>query len=415
MRSILQRRALRLVFTANVISMLGSGMNAAAVAWYILEATHSEVALGSFAVLQTLPAMLMLPFTGVIIDREDRRRLVMMLDAARALIILAVSLLSFAHRVKVWELYGMNTLVAAGFWMFWPTITALIQELTAGEEIVHANTFLLAGIQGGWLIAGSIVGFVYNRIGLGGVLLIDFSTYLVSFLCYFAVRSGRHVVPRPAELHSDLVAAETALERFVREMRDAIQFLQGNRNLLLLGLSWAVFLGGMMTGVVVTPPLSERVFHAGAVGYGWLNAGWGLGAFCSALYAPWAIARYGSRRSIALSMGLLTVCMTVAPLAPALALAVCAYAVMGSARGISGVAMNTSLMQQVPQHFMGRVQNTFYFMGTALQIVLALLVAAVAQFNLAAGFSIIGMVYAVAFVSAVWPAPAAVAEVTSTK
>src|ERR1051326_3801639 len=123
MRSILLKPALRYVFGANVISMLGSGMNAAAVAWYILQATHSQVALGTFAVLQTLPALLMLPFSGVIIDREDRRRLVMMLDAARAVIILSVSLLAFAHRVKVWELYLMNTLVSAGFWMFWPTIT----------------------------------------------------------------------------------------------------------------------------------------------------------------------------------------------------------------------------------------------------------------------------------------------------
>ena len=175
---------------ANVISMLGSGMNSAAVAWYILQATHSEMALGTFAVLQTLPAMLMLPFTGVLIDREDRRRLVMMLDAARAVIILVVAILAFTGKVKVWQLYLMNTLVAAGFWMFWPTITALIQELTPGEEFVHANTFLLAGIQGGWLIAGSIVGFVYNHIGLGGVLLIDFSTYLVSFLCYLARAQG---------------------------------------------------------------------------------------------------------------------------------------------------------------------------------------------------------------------------------
>src|SRR5215469_664363 len=223
MRSILEKRPLRFVFAANVISMLGSGMNSAAVAWYILETTHSEVALGMFAVLQTLPALLMLPFTGVIIDREDRRRLVMLLDAARALIILAVALLSFAGRVRVWELYGMNTLVAAGFWMFWPTITALIQELTPGEEFVHANTFLLAGIQGGWLIAGSIVGFVYNHIGLGGVLLIDFSTYMVSFLCYFAVRKGRHVVPRPEELRNDIIAAETALERFRRELGEGIE------------------------------------------------------------------------------------------------------------------------------------------------------------------------------------------------
>jgi DHA3 family macrolide efflux protein-like MFS transporter len=408
MRSILQKPALRFVFAANVISMLGSGMNSAAVAWYILQATHSEIALGTFAVLQTIPAMLMLPFTGVIIDREDRRRLVMWLDALRAVIILTVSILAFMGKAKIWELYLMNTLVAAGFWMFWPTITALIQELTPGEEFVHANTFLMAGVQGGWLIAGSIVGFVYNRIGLGGVLLIDFSTYLVSFLCYFAVRKGRHVVPRPAELRADIVAAETALERFVREMREGIDFLRGRRNLIFLGISWALFLAAMMTGVVVTPPLSDKVFHAGAVGYGWLNAGWGTGAFVSALYAPLLIAGLGVRRSIAISMGLLTISMILAPLSPMLAIAVLFYAMMGSARGVSGVAMNTSIMEQVPAHFMGRVQNTFYFAGTALQICLALLVGAVAQVSLVAGFSVIGMVYAVAFITASWPAGAAV-------
>src|SRR5437868_14677874 len=111
MRNILQQRALRYVFAANMISMLGSGMNSAAVAWYILQATHSEVALGTFAVLQTLPAMLMLPFTGVLIDREDRRRLVMMLDAIRAVIILTVAILAFRRRVEVCQLYLMYTLV----------------------------------------------------------------------------------------------------------------------------------------------------------------------------------------------------------------------------------------------------------------------------------------------------------------
>jgi MFS family permease len=408
MRSILQKPALRFVFAANLISMLGSGMNAAAVAWYILQATHSEMALGMFAVVQTIPALLMLPFTGVLIDREDRRRLVMWLDALRAAIILVVSILAFLGKVRVWELYLMNMLVAAGFWMFWPTITALIQELTPGEEFVHANTFLMAGVQGGWLIAGSIVGFVYNRIGLGGVLLIDFSTYLMSFLCYFAVRKGRHVVPRPAELRADIAACETAVERFIREMREGIQFLQGRPKLVLLGLSWALFLAAMMTGVVVTPPLSDKIFHAGAIGYGWLNAGWGTGAFVAALYAPWFIAKLGSRRSIAISMGLLTISMILAPLSPLLAVGVLIYSAMGSARGVTGVAMNTSIMEQVPPHFMGRVQNTFYFAGTALQIGLALLVGAVAQVSLVAGFSVIGLVYAVAFVSASWPVGAAV-------
>src|SRR6204780_771433 len=302
MRAILNQRPLRFVFAANLVSMLGSGMNSAAVAWYILQATHSEQALGTLAVGQTIPAMLMLPFTGVIIDREDRRRLVMWLDAVRAVIIAAVAMLAFRHRVQVWELYLMNMLVAAGFWMFWPTITALIQELTPEDRFVHSNTFLLAGVQGGWLIAGSVVGFMYNHIGLGGVLFIDVSTYVVSFLCYFAVRKGRHVVLRPDELRADILAAESQLQRFWLEMREGLHFLRDHRAVILLGISWALFLGAMVTGVVTTPSLSERVFHAGAVGYGWLNAGWGPGAFSGVLYVPAVIPGLGGRKAVAFSM-----------------------------------------------------------------------------------------------------------------
>jgi MFS family permease len=404
MRAILQKRALRFVLLANVVSMLGSGMNSAAVAWHILQATHSEKALGTLAVLQTLPAMLMLPFAGVIIDREDRRRLVMMLDAARALIIVTVAFLAFRGAVRLWQLYLMNTLVAAGFWMFWPTITALIQELTPEGQFIQANTFLLAGIQGGWLMAGAVVGFVYNRIGLGGVLLIDFTTYVVSFLCYFAVRKGRHVVPRPAELRADLVAAETAEKRFWHELWEGIQFLRENRGVVLLGLSWALFLGAMLTGVVVTPSLSDRVFHKGAVGYGWLNGGWGIGAFLSALYAPKVITRLGWRLSIAVSMAALAAGMMLSPHAGILAVAVIFYGIMGSARGVSGVAMNTSLMEQVPKHFMGRVQNAFYFVGTFVQITLSLTVGWMAEkVSLAGGYALIGAMYVIAFISAAWP------------
>ncbi|HVO61999.1 MAG TPA: MFS transporter [Terriglobales bacterium] len=404
MRSILQKTSLRYIFAANVVSMLGSGMNSAAVAWFLLKATHSETALGTLMVFQTVPAMLMLPFTGVIIDREDRRRLVMMLDAARALIILTVAILAFRGKAQVWELYLMATLVAAGFWMFWPTITALIRELTPDEEFVHTNTFLLAGVQGGWLMAGAVVGFMYEHVGLGGVLLIDFSTYVFSFVCYLLVRKGKHVVPRPAELRADIVAAEGQAERFWREMKEGFHFLANHRSVIFLGASWALFLGAMATGGVVTPSLSDRVFHAGATGYGWLNAGWGSGAFLSALYAPRIIAKAGWRRAIAISMGVLAVCMMLAPYSLFLAAAVVIYAIMGSGRGVSGIAMNTSLMEQVPNHFMGRVQNIFYFFGTGLQVVLAMLVGAVAHnLSLAAGFAIIGMVYALAFGASTWP------------
>lgn len=411
MRASFDQLPLRFVFAANLVSMFGSGMNSAAVAWYILQVTHSEMALGTLVVIQTIPAMLMLPFTGVIIDREDRRRLVMWLDALRAVIIVTVAVLAFLHRVQVWELYLMNTLVAAGFWMFWPTITALIQELTPEGGFVHSNTFLLAGVQGGWLIAGSIVGFMYNHVGLGGVLVIDVCTYVVSFLCYFAVRKGRHVVMRPAELRADIVAAESQLKRFWLEMREGLHFLRARRAVILLGISWALFLGAMSTGGVVTPSLSERVFHAGPVGYGWLSAGWGTGAFVSVLYAPFAIARLGGRRAVAFSMALISVAIAFAPISGFLVLAIAAYVVMGSGRGVGGVAMNTSLMEMVPKHLMGRVQNTFYFGGTLLQVVLAIIVGAVAhKVSLVLAFAILACVYGLSFVASSWPVEASVTE-----
>ena len=61
MREMWQHRGIRLIFTANLVSMIGSGMNSAAVIWYILQATHSEVSLGALIALQTLPSLLLCP------------------------------------------------------------------------------------------------------------------------------------------------------------------------------------------------------------------------------------------------------------------------------------------------------------------------------------------------------------------
>ena len=73
--------------------------------------------------------------------------------------------------------------------------------------------------------------------------------------------------------------------------------------------------------------------------------------------------------------------------------------------------MNTNLMEMVPRHLMGRVQNTFYFFGTFLQLVLAICVGAVAQkVSLVVAFAILASVYALSFVAASWPVEAQVKE-----
>src|SRR5262249_35048548 len=157
-------------------------------------------------------------------------------------------------------------------------------------------------------------GFIYDHVGLGGVLLIDVSTYVVSFCCYFAVRKGRHVVLRPEEVRNDILAVESQLARFWREMREGLHFLRDHRAVIMLGIAWALFLGAMVSGVVATPSLSERTFHAGAKGYGWLNAGWGTGAFLSAFYMQIVIRRVGVRRAIAFSMAILAAAAMFAPI-----------------------------------------------------------------------------------------------------
>jgi len=413
MRKIFAHRGLRFILIANMVSMIGSGMNAAAVTWYLLKTTGSEVALGWLVLLQTLPAMLLLPFTGVIIDREDRRHLVMILDAGRGVVTLLVAVLALMHRAQLWQIYTLAVLVAAGFWMFWPTVTALIQELTPESEFVHSNTFLMAGVQGGWLLAGALVGFVYNHIGLGGVLLLDFATYVVSFCCYFAVRKGRQVVHHP--VREEIVAAERSALSYFHEMREGYRYIRASRYLSLLSVSWALFLSAMLTNGVLTAPFSDRILHGGAVGYGWLNAGWAVGAVVSTAYTAWVIKRCGSRPTVAITMGTMALTWYIMPFSPMMAVAVGLYSIGGSARGAGGVALSSNLMEIVPKHLMGRVQNTIYFAGTFLQVVMGLVVGYIAhRIGLMEAFFIIATMYFCAFAAALIPAKQVMPEEKAT-
>jgi MFS family permease len=317
---------------------------------------------------------------------------VMVLDGSRGLVILVVALLALAGKARLWELYLMNTLVAAGFWMFWPSVTALIQELTPDSQYVASSNLLMAGVQGGWLIAGAIVGFVYNHIHLGGVLLLDFSTYLVSISCYLFVRKGRITVARPAD--TPVPRNAHPIDRYLHELREGFGYLRHRPAVTLVGVSMALFMGAMLTQGIVTAPLDDRILHGGAVGYGWLNGAWGVGAFLSTMYTPWVIGRLHTRASIRLGMFVLGGCMFLAPYSRLMAATAFLFFLMGSARGLGGTSLNTSLMELVPPHLMGRTQNTFYFLGTLLQLGLAYAVAASAhRIGLTTAYAIIAVTY----------------------
>src|SRR4029077_7174593 len=177
-------------FVAMLVSLFGTGMNFAGVTWYVLGATHSTVKVSLIVILVTLPGLVVPPFGGVLIDRVDRRYLGIIIDAARAVVVLGTALLAYAGRLALWELYSMVLLLGVGFAIYWSTTNALIQELVPQEKLVAANATVLIAVQGGMAAAGALVGFTYERAGLAGILGIDGTTYLISAICLLLLRDG---------------------------------------------------------------------------------------------------------------------------------------------------------------------------------------------------------------------------------
>jgi MFS family permease len=403
MREIWRHRGMRLVFTANLISMIGSGMNSAAVTWFILQATHSEVSLGIMIALMTLPTLALLPLTGVVIDRNDRRHLMMGLDAVRGTVILTVAILALTHRVHLWQVYGMTMIVSVGFWMFWPTLNALVQELSPDDKLLDSNSLMLAAVQGGWMMAGAVVGFMYNHIGLGGVLLIDSASYVISIACVFQVRKGRVVVTHP-EREDSSERPTKAVAKYFHELREGYEYVANHRPAMLLGTAWALFIAAMMTQGVLTAPLSDRILHAGAVGYGWLNGGWAIGALVSVVYSSRIIRHHGANRAVTITMSIIALSLFFLPAVRWLAIAVMVLFIMGSSRGVGGIAISSEMMQTVPKYIMGRVQNTFFFLASGLQIFTSLLAGEAAhREGLRYAYWLVASMYVGAALAAAWP------------
>src|SRR6202171_5399654 len=197
-------------FVAMLMSLFGTGMNFAGVPWSVLGATHSTVKVSLIVILVTLPGLVVPPFGGVLIDRVDRRYLGITLDATRALIVLGTAALAYVGKLEMWELYSMVFLLGIGFAVYWSTTNALAQELVPKKQLLTANATVLIAVQAGMTAAGALVGFMYERAGLAGILGIDGTTYLVSAICLLLLRHGRQA---PQEVqHVRLLSAAPTIE-----------------------------------------------------------------------------------------------------------------------------------------------------------------------------------------------------------
>lgn len=412
------QRGFRYFFVAMFVSLFGSGMNFVGVSWYILAATHSTVKVSLQVIVVTLPGLLVPFLGGVLIDRLDRRYLGVMLDLARGVAVLATASIAFRGHLELWHLYAMTLITGMGSAMYWATVNALVQEVIPKSQFTGANAAVLVGVQSGMLIAGSCVGFLYESVGIGGILAIDGATYFVSAYCLFSVRRG-YVSPRkhlryPREYSDDTEATAEALGTgenpevaeaglslaMYADLKEGFAYLREQPLVRALGITHATVMAGVVSANVVLVALANDILHAGAKGLGFLEAGWATGAIIGGFLT--------SQLPSHIRMGLYVVAVAVlaighmgTPFVAMVAGAVLLQFIFGFCRALAGIVGQSSLMSIVPQHFMGRTQSAMAILGTVIQLIMSFALGVVAErAGIVAGYALLALLYAGATVSA---------------
>ena len=413
------QRGFRYFFFAMFISLFGSGMNFAGVSWYILSATHSTVKV-SWQVIVAMAPGLFVPFIGgVLIDRFDRRYLGVILDFLRGIAVLGTAYIAWQGHLALWHLYAITLVTGIGSAMYWANVNSLVQEVIPASQFTGANAAVLIGVQTGMLFAGAFVGFIYNRAGIAGILGIDGLTYFVSAWCLFHVRRG-YVSPReylakyPHEFSEATEATATALETgeipevveaglslsVYSDLKEGFAYLKQQPVVRVLGITHSILMGGIVSANVLLVALADNILHAGPVGFGLLEGGWGLGAILGGLLASqlpqrWRLTLYG------LSLAGLAIGHVLMPLIAFLVAAVFFQVLFGFFRAISGVVAQATLMAIVPRHFMGRTQSAIAILTTVLQILMSFALGWVSQkFSIVTGFSLLALMYVGGTISA---------------
>jgi DHA3 family macrolide efflux protein-like MFS transporter len=392
-------------FAAMFISLFGTGMNFAGVTLYVLAKTHSTVYVSLTVILLTLPRLIVPPLGGVLTDRVDRRYLSIILDLARAVIVILAALLAWWSRLELWQLYGMVLLLGVGFAIYWSSSLALLQEVIPAPQLVSANSAVLIAVQGGMLAAGGVVGFVYERTGLAGILAIDGATYALSALCFYLLRRGYfapQVSSSPALYGSaDFGARHAAREPGVlADLHEGLNYLRSQPTVLALGLTYACMMAGVISANVLVVALANYLLHVGARGYGFIESGWALGA----VIGGFAAAPLSHRRPfpvLVAALFVLAVGHALFPYASLLPVAILMNAVFGGCRAIGAVLTQSSILASVPNRLMGRTQSAFAFMATVLQIVMSFALGWLAEHaGLQIAFLLLGAVYGAALFAA---------------
>jgi MFS family permease len=264
----------RLWFIGALVSNVGTWMQRTAQDWIVLtELTdHDAVAVGITMALQFGPQLLLLPVSGLIADRVDRRKLLMLTQSLMALLGLGLGLIMLLGVAELWQVYGFALGLGIVSAIDAPARQAFVSELVSDRSIPNAVALNSASFNGARLIGPALAGILIAVVGAGWVFMINVATFVVMLAALKMIRTSElQPSPRASRERGQIRAGF----RYVASRPDivvilVIVFLVGT-----FGLNFAIF----------TATMATVEFGRGASEYGALSSILAIGSVAGALMA----------------------------------------------------------------------------------------------------------------------------------
>jgi len=211
-------RTFYVVWFGQLVSTFGSGLTAFAVGVWLFQQTGTVTPLALLLLFKTLPVIVLSPFAGALVDRWDRRHVMLLADGVAACTTILLALLFLAGRVGRWQLYGLVALAAAAEALQVPAFLASVSLLVPEAQYGRAAGLAQVAQAVADILAPTLAGLLLVTVGVPGVLLIDFATFLVAVATLLAVRFPA-VRPAPVALGRNPLAEFSAGLRVIATRR----------------------------------------------------------------------------------------------------------------------------------------------------------------------------------------------------
>ncbi len=245
-------RGMRIFFTVwfgQLISIIGSNLTAFALGVWVYKQHESATEYALIYLFTSLPQVLISPLAGALVDRWDRRLVMLFSDCVAGASSLAVALLLFTDHLAVWQVYIAVFVSASSSAFQWPAYTATTSLLVPQKYLTRASGLMDMGYGISMLLAPALAGAIMLYLGIEVVFFIDFATFLFSVFTLSLVRFPRPPKTAEAQQHSGSLQ---------REILYGWSYVRKRQGLLALLGFFAVinFLTGVMQALSVPLILS---------------------------------------------------------------------------------------------------------------------------------------------------------------